>query len=117
MPIGGRWVELGTRADLEDRHVRDADRYLVRLIELLRRGWELYEVALIEFDAANAAEYFLRVFPLGSNNFLAAVELQVQGEESTIRLFGVLLQFGDGRSTRFGHQRTQLRIVSPANAT
>src|SRR5450755_4706742 len=95
MSIGGRRIELGTRADLEDCHIRDADRYFVRLIELLLRGREFDEVALVEFDARNAVEYFLSVFPLGSNNLLAAVKLESQSKESAICLLCVLLQVGD----------------------
>src|SRR5580704_13852721 len=111
MPIGGRGIERRTRADREYRQIRHADRHFVRPIELLLGGWELDELALVEFDAANAGEDFLRVFPLGSNHLLAAVELQVQAKESEIRLFGVLLQFGHGGPARLGHQRTQLGIV------
>src|SRR5665213_2955137 len=116
MSIGGRWIERRTRADREYRHIRDADCHLVRLFELLRRGWELDKVACVEFDAANAGEYFLRVFPLGSNNLFAAVELDGQAKESAIRLLGVLLQFGHGGSARLGQQRTQFRIGWPPKA-
>src|SRR5580658_6154655 len=114
MTIGGRWIERRTRADREYGHIRDADCYLVCLIELRIGGRELDKVAFVEFDAANAGEYFLGVFPLGSNNLFAAVELHGQAKESAIRLFGVLLQFGRGRSARLGQQRTQFRIGRPS---
>src|SRR5580704_13477504 len=117
MTIGGRWIERRTRADREYGHIRDTDCHLVRLIELRLGGWELDKVALVESDAANPGEYFLRVLPLGSNNLFAAVELYGQAEESAIRLFGVLLQFGHGGSARLGQQRTQFRIGRPPKAS
>src|SRR5580692_3188484 len=117
MSVGGRRIDRRTRADGEYRHIRDADSHLVRLFELLRRGWELDKVAFVEFDAANAGEYFLRVFPLGSNNLFAAVKLYGQAKESAIRLFGVLLQFGHRGSPRLGQYRTQIGIGGPAKAS
>src|ERR1700722_10436501 len=117
MSVGGRRIERRTRADGEYRHIRDADSHLVRLFELLRRGWELDKVAFVEFDATNACEYFLSVFPLGSNNLFAAVELDRQAKESAIRLFCVLLQFGRGGSARLGQHRTQFRIGRPSKAS